>query len=121
LSYLPSADAGLRARLSQNLEPQSTGGAIVLRTSLQLGFDYQLTRHTSFDLPLDVSRDDAVAGEGSNGHFVRVQPGLSFRITPQARIRSSYRFRLNDEDGSATSHAILVDFSYDLPSFATSR
>lgn len=121
VNHRPSADAALQASLSQSFQPQSTGGVLVIRTGLQLSFDYQLTRYTGFSLPVNASREDPVSGDEDVGYFAQLQPGFSFQITPRARIGSSYRFRYLDEDGSATSHAIVIDFSYQFPSFLTSR
>jgi hypothetical protein len=122
LNYRPSADAALQARLFQDFAPQSTGGELVLRTGLQLTFDYEVTRYTSFSLPIAADREDPVGGDSDVGYFARVEPRLSFKITPQASIGTSYRFRyLDEEEESATSHAIVLDFGYDFPSFLTSR
>ena len=121
LDYLPSADAALGARVFQNFEPQSTGGVLVVRTGLSLTFDYELTRYTSFDLPVDGWREDPVSGEGDQGYYARVQPGLTFNLTPQASIETSYRFRYRDLEESGTSHAVFLGFRYELPPFLTSR
>ena len=121
LDYRPSADAELGARVFQNFEPQSTGGVLVLRTGLSLTFDYELTRYTSFGLPVEGWREDPVSGDGDIGYYTRVQPGLTFRLTPQANIQTSYRFRYLDRDESGISHAVFLDFRYELPPFLTSR
>ena len=129
LDYQPSADAALAARVYQSFEPQSTGGVLVLRTGLSLTFDYELTRYTSFDLPVEGWRedpvsgdgDDSVSGDGDQGYYARVQPGLTFNVTPQASIETSYRFRYRDLEESGISHAVFLGFRYELPPFLTSR
>jgi hypothetical protein len=125
VAYQPSADAALVTSFFQQLDPQSGGGQLELRTGLEVEFEYGLTRFTSFSLPALVQRQDPVEGDGDTRYYARVEPTLGFLLAPQLRLETAYRFRWQTFDGGdsddATSHAVFISLTYDLPSLYTSR
>lgn len=125
LAYQPSADATLLTSFFQQLDPQSRGGELDLRTGVEIEFDYGLTRFTSFSLPALVQRQDPVEGDGDTRYYARVEPTLGFVLAPRLRLETAYRFRWqtfdDDDSDDGTSHAVLVSLAYELPSLYTSR
>jgi hypothetical protein len=124
LDYRPSADAAFALGLFQQFDPSSTG-ELNLRTGISLGFDYAVTRYTSFSLPALIQRQEPVEGVTDTRYFARVQPTLGYQLLPQLRFETSYRFRwesFDDDDiEDATSNAVFLTVRYDLPSLLTSR
>ena len=124
LTYRPSGDATLLVGLFQELNPQSRDGELDVRTGIQGEVDYAITRRTSFRLPALVQRQEPIEGDGATRHFASVQPTLGVELVRRLRLETSYRFRwqnFSDGGGDATSHAVFVGLTYDLPSLVTSR
>jgi hypothetical protein len=124
LDYEPSADSRLGIEVFQELDPQSDGGELNARTGIEVEFDHQLTRLTTFSLPALIQRQEAIGGSDQDTrNFARIQPTLSHRILPNLRLDASYRFRAEavESEDDAFSHAVFVSLSYDLPGLSGSR
>jgi hypothetical protein len=128
VAYQPSGDAAFLTSFFQELNPQSRGGELDLRTGLELEFEYGITRRTSFSLPALVQRQDPVEGGGDTRYYARLEPTLGFLVAPHLRLETAYRVRWQtfddgggDNSDDATSHAVFVSLAFELPSLYTSR
>jgi hypothetical protein len=112
------------ASLSVNRGAVPTGSAEpLLRESLTLDFNYQLSPRVSVSLPLDLYRSEQVDFGGSNQDaetrlFWSTQPALNWRLTEDLVLRTSYRYQYQSFDeggGSADGNAVFLSLSYVWP------
>jgi hypothetical protein len=106
----------LRFEAERGLVPTGRG-ELLDTTSLTLGLDYPVTPRWTMVFDARAYRNREPGGEetANDRDFIRAEPQLVYRLTPDIDVAFAYRYRFQDRDvvdGSATSNAVFLTLSY---------
>ncbi|MEE9424019.1 MAG: hypothetical protein V3V18_03460 [Methylococcales bacterium] len=106
----------LTASIAQDIRPTGNGD---LQTSNEVEFiwDYKLSEHLNFNLPISALRASAINSESNrlDRTYYQAAPALSWMLTPEFSLTLSYRYRYqkyDDIENSADSHNAMLSASY---------
>lgn len=119
LDWTPTPTDLLSLSLESSVQGSGTGSP---QHKFRAGVDYshQFTRAVTFDLRtaaiVQESVDESVSDERT---YFEISPGVSWRLPSDLLLSAKYRFRqqeFEEVDDAATSHAIFVTLTYNVPS-----
>jgi hypothetical protein len=125
LRYQAGERTSIVADASRDVSPSTTSGIIRETTEFGLLFRHQLLEKVAISFDGRYSIRESV-GDVVNlrRDFARLEPGVSWRLTEDLTLGCAYTFRwqkFDDSGESATSNAVRIELSYDLPTLSASR
>lgn len=111
--------------LSRDAHP-SGGGRLVASDQVRMDLHHQIAERAEVWLRALVFRDSVLQGEDPtlDRTYAEIEPGWSWRWTPELALIASYRYRRQKydvDDTAATSNTVFAGVGYSWPKYSVSR